>query len=109
MPWCQVEPGLHHKGRVKGPGSTYGRRAALLRVAQMGWVCGRAERKEERPPATFLLGHVDKFRSKRGLGSGHMETPFLSSAAGLLRAAPSGLPRPSSSGYKMTTEDYKKL
>ncbi|XP_019293771.1 zinc finger protein 185 isoform X12 [Panthera pardus] len=31
------------------------------------------------------------------------------SAAGLLRAAPSGLPRPSSSGYKMTTEDYKKL
>ncbi|XP_040323379.1 zinc finger protein 185 isoform X18 [Herpailurus yagouaroundi] len=31
------------------------------------------------------------------------------SAGGLLRAAPSGLPRPSSSGYKMTTEDYKKL
>ncbi|XP_019680026.1 zinc finger protein 185-like isoform X18 [Felis catus] len=31
------------------------------------------------------------------------------SAAGLLRAAPSGLPRPSSSSYKMTTEDYKKL
>ncbi|XP_045327162.1 zinc finger protein 185 [Leopardus geoffroyi] len=31
------------------------------------------------------------------------------SAAGLLRTAPSGLPRPSSSGYKMTTEDYKKL
>uniref|UniRef100_A0A673VKZ1 Zinc finger protein 185 with LIM domain n=1 Tax=Suricata suricatta TaxID=37032 RepID=A0A673VKZ1_SURSU len=31
------------------------------------------------------------------------------SAAGLLRAAPTGPPRPSSSGYKMTTEDYKKL
>ncbi|XP_019648444.1 zinc finger protein 185 isoform X1 [Ailuropoda melanoleuca] len=31
------------------------------------------------------------------------------SSAGLLRAAPTGPPRPSSSGYKMTTEDYKKL
>ncbi|XP_077920020.1 zinc finger protein 185 isoform X2 [Halichoerus grypus] len=31
------------------------------------------------------------------------------SATGLLRAAPTGPPRPSSSGYKMTTEDYKKL
>ncbi|XP_057170510.1 zinc finger protein 185 isoform X6 [Ursus arctos] len=31
------------------------------------------------------------------------------SAAGVLRAAPTGPPRPSSSGYKMTTEDYKKL
>ncbi|XP_032253371.1 zinc finger protein 185 [Phoca vitulina] len=31
------------------------------------------------------------------------------SASGLLRAAPTGPPRPSSSGYKMTTEDYKKL
>uniref|UniRef100_A0A5G2QHZ9 Zinc finger protein 185 with LIM domain n=1 Tax=Sus scrofa TaxID=9823 RepID=A0A5G2QHZ9_PIG len=31
------------------------------------------------------------------------------SAAGLMKAAPAGPPRPSSSGYKMTTEDYKKL
>uniref|UniRef100_A0A8C7AE03 Zinc finger protein 185 with LIM domain n=1 Tax=Neovison vison TaxID=452646 RepID=A0A8C7AE03_NEOVI len=31
------------------------------------------------------------------------------SATGLLRATPAGPPRPSSSGYKMTTEDYKKL
>ncbi|XP_070460597.1 zinc finger protein 185 isoform X8 [Equus przewalskii] len=31
------------------------------------------------------------------------------SAAGLVRAAPAGPPCPSSSGYKMTTEDYKKL
>ncbi|KAM5196282.1 zinc finger protein 185 isoform 3-T4 [Hipposideros larvatus] len=31
------------------------------------------------------------------------------STAGLVRAAPAGLLRPSSSGYKMTTEDYKKL
>ncbi|XP_031530966.1 zinc finger protein 185 isoform X11 [Vicugna pacos] len=31
------------------------------------------------------------------------------SAANLLKAAPSGPPHPSSSGYKMTTEDYKKL
>uniref|UniRef100_A0A8C3WMD9 Zinc finger protein 185 with LIM domain n=1 Tax=Catagonus wagneri TaxID=51154 RepID=A0A8C3WMD9_9CETA len=31
------------------------------------------------------------------------------SAAGLMRAAPAGPPRASSSGYKMTTEDYKKL
>ncbi|XP_019519803.1 PREDICTED: zinc finger protein 185 isoform X2 [Hipposideros armiger] len=31
------------------------------------------------------------------------------STAGLMRAAPAGLLRPSSSGYKMTTEDYKKL
>ncbi|XP_069319293.1 zinc finger protein 185 [Eulemur rufifrons] len=31
------------------------------------------------------------------------------SAAGLVRTASSGPPRPSSSGYKMTTEDYKKL
>lgn len=38
-----------------------------------------------------------------------MEIPFLSSATGLLRATPAGPPRPSSSGYKMTTEDYKKL
>lgn len=38
-----------------------------------------------------------------------MKTPFLFSATGLLRAAPTGPPRPSSSGYKMTTEDYKKL
>nr|XP_060498384.1 zinc finger protein 185 isoform X5 [Panthera onca] len=36
-------------------------------------------------------------------------TGYIIRAAGLLRAAPSGLPRPSSSGYKMTTEDYKKL
>lgn len=31
------------------------------------------------------------------------------STAGLVRAAPAGPLRPSSSGYKMTTEDYKKL
>ncbi|XP_028022641.2 zinc finger protein 185 isoform X10 [Balaenoptera acutorostrata] len=31
------------------------------------------------------------------------------SAAGLGKAAPAGPPRPSSSGYRMTTEDYKKL
>uniref|UniRef100_A0A8C6CYT8 Zinc finger protein 185 with LIM domain n=1 Tax=Moschus moschiferus TaxID=68415 RepID=A0A8C6CYT8_MOSMO len=31
------------------------------------------------------------------------------SMAGLGKAAPTGSPRPSSSGYKMTTEDYKKL
>ncbi|XP_045394530.1 zinc finger protein 185 isoform X2 [Lemur catta] len=31
------------------------------------------------------------------------------SAAGLVRTASTGPPRPSSSGYKMTTEDYKKL
>uniref|UniRef100_A0ABI7VVQ0 Zinc finger protein 185 with LIM domain n=1 Tax=Felis catus TaxID=9685 RepID=A0ABI7VVQ0_FELCA len=36
-------------------------------------------------------------------------TGYIIRAAGLLRAAPSGLPRPSSSSYKMTTEDYKKL
>nr|XP_058905603.1 zinc finger protein 185 isoform X3 [Kogia breviceps] len=31
------------------------------------------------------------------------------SAAGLGKASPAGPPRPSSSGYRMTTEDYKKL
>ncbi|KAM9042066.1 zinc finger protein 185 isoform 5-T7 [Megaptera novaeangliae] len=31
------------------------------------------------------------------------------SAAGLGKAAPAGPPRPSSSGYRMTTEDYKRL
>ncbi|XP_047392771.1 zinc finger protein 185 isoform X2 [Sciurus carolinensis] len=31
------------------------------------------------------------------------------SAAGLVKAATTGPPRPTSSGYKMTTEDYKKL
>ncbi|XP_039076625.1 zinc finger protein 185 isoform X3 [Hyaena hyaena] len=36
-------------------------------------------------------------------------TGYIIRAAGLLRAAPTGPPRPSSSGYKMTTEDYKKL
>ncbi|XP_031530964.1 zinc finger protein 185 isoform X10 [Vicugna pacos] len=47
--------------------------------------------------------------SRRGPAGRHMETPCLSSAANLLKAAPSGPPHPSSSGYKMTTEDYKKL
>uniref|UniRef100_A0A5F5PR04 Zinc finger protein 185 with LIM domain n=1 Tax=Equus caballus TaxID=9796 RepID=A0A5F5PR04_HORSE len=36
-------------------------------------------------------------------------TGYIIRAAGLVRAAPAGPPCPSSSGYKMTTEDYKKL
>ncbi|XP_032331911.1 zinc finger protein 185 isoform X12 [Camelus ferus] len=47
--------------------------------------------------------------SRRGPAGRHMETPCLSSAASLLKAAPAGPPRPSFLGYKMTTEDYKKL
>ncbi|XP_058390885.1 zinc finger protein 185 isoform X3 [Diceros bicornis minor] len=36
-------------------------------------------------------------------------TGYIIRTAGLVRAAPARPPHPSSSGYKMTTEDYKKL
>lgn len=81
----------------------------------MFWVFGRAESREERPPAfshpstLCLLGCMGKSGGERGPAGGHMKTLCLSSTASLVRAAPAGLLRSPSSGYKMTTEDYKKL
>ncbi|KAG8505950.1 hypothetical protein J0S82_006173 [Galemys pyrenaicus] len=42
-------------------------------------------------------------------GAGAHGDLSVCSAAGLVRGAPAGPPRLSASGYKMTTEDYKKL
>uniref|UniRef100_A0A8D0UEJ8 LIM zinc-binding domain-containing protein n=1 Tax=Sus scrofa TaxID=9823 RepID=A0A8D0UEJ8_PIG len=60
--------------------------------------------KARSPSARAPTGYII-----RGPVGRHVGTPCLCSAAGLMKAAPAGPPRPSSSGYKMTTEDYKKL
>lgn len=59
-------------------------------------------------PVLSLLGCVCKPRGKRGPVVGQMEMTCSSSASGQLGAANSGRPL-QSTGYKMTTEDYKKL
>lgn len=72
---------------------------------------GRADNKQESLLVVHvlsLLGCVGKLRGKRGPVVGQMEISYSSSASGLLGAAKSGLPH-HSSGYKITTEDYKKL
>lgn len=72
---------------------------------------GRADNKEESllvAHVLSLLGCVGKLRDKRGPMVGQMEISCSSSASELLGTANSGRPH-QSSGYKMTTEDYKKL
>lgn len=70
-----------------------------------------AEANEESLPVSpvlCLLGYMGKPRGKKGPVLGQMEMSCSSSASGLPGAANSGPPR-QSFGYKMTTEDYKKL
>ncbi|VCX05483.1 unnamed protein product [Gulo gulo] len=68
-----------------------------------------------RPPGTRApTGYIIRGVFTRPVDSScqpqqHFPNGAPKSATGLLRATPAGPPRPSSSGYKMTTEDYKKL
>lgn len=80
----------------------------------LSWVCPaqnawQSQQEDSHPVASVLsfLGCVGKPRGKREPVVGQMEMTCSSSASGKLGTANSG--RPLQSGYKMTTEDYKKL
>lgn len=83
--------------------SVCGKRAALHSCS--GYLAGlRAERKGRQHPLSTChmpAGPRRQIWKQEGPAGGLTEIPCLCSAA--------GPPRPSSSGYRMTTEDYKKL